>query len=388
MQARDFRSIGRAAQEELRRRALFLIERQGLSQGQAAQMIGVHRQTVNIWLKRYREQGAEGVLDGRRVSPRRGKGILSTDEAQQIRAWIIEQTPDQLGLPFGLWTSRAVRELIERRFGKRLGPTAVQLYLQRWGMTPQRPLVRAKQRHPSAIAAWLETTYPAIAKRAKAMRAVIYWGDETGVSNQDQIGRSYAPKGQTPVVARSAKRITRSMISAVSNRGQMRFMLYEGALNADRFIAFLRRLTKDAGQKVVLIVDNLKVHKAGKVQAWVESHAHEVELFHLPAYAPDHNPSEYLNNGLKQQLRQQPQAGSKEEPVGRTRSVLRAVQRSPERVRAYFRPEPVRYAARCVRDNAGRLVTPARPPDLDRSLVQLQAGSPEPLALALASSMP
>jgi transposase len=345
MEARDFRSIGRAAQEELRRRALFLIERQGLSQGRAAQLVGVHRQTVNAWVKRHRAQGGEGLLDGRRASPRRGKGILSADEAGQIRQWIVEQTPDQLGLPFALWTSRAVRELIARRLEKRLGPTAVQLYLRRWGLTPQKPLVRAKERQPAAIAAWLETTYPAIAKRARAARAVIYWGDETGISNQDQIGRSYAPKGQTPVVARSAKRVTQSMISAVSNRGLMRFMLYEGALNADGFLAFLRRLTKDAGQKVVLIVDNLKAHKAGKVTAWAESHGHEIELCYLPAYAPDHNPSEYLNNDLKQQLRQQPQPGSKEELIGRTRSVLRTVQRSPERVRAYFRPEPVRYAA-------------------------------------------
>ena len=147
------------------------------------------------------------------------------------------------------------------------------------------------------------------------------------------------------MIARTAKRVTRSMIAAVSNRGLVRFMLYEGALNADRFIAFLRRLTKDAGRKVILIVDNLKVHKAGKVTAWVESHAHEIELVYLPSYAPDHDPSEYLNNDLKQQLRQQPQPDTKEELVERTRSVLRVIQRSPERVRAYFRPEPVRYAA-------------------------------------------
>ena len=135
------------------------------------------------------------------------------------------------------------------------------------------------------------------------------------------------------------------MIAAVSNRGLLRFMLYKGALNADGFLAFLRRLTKDAGQKAVLIVDDLKVHKAGKVQAWVESHWHEIELFYLPSYAPDHNPSEYLNNDLKQKLRQQPQSGSKEELTRRARSVLRAIQRSPWRVRAYFKPEPVRYAA-------------------------------------------
>jgi transposase len=135
------------------------------------------------------------------------------------------------------------------------------------------------------------------------------------------------------------------MIAAVSNRGLMRFMLYEGALNADLFLAFLRQLTKDAGRKVILIVDNLKVHKAGKVRAWVASHAHEIELVYLPSYAPDHNPTEYLNNDLKQKLRQRPQASSKEELTKRTRSVLRAIQRSPERIRAYFTPEPVRYAA-------------------------------------------
>ena len=279
------------------------------------------------------------------MSLRRGRGRLTEDEARQVRGWIAEGTPDRLELPFALWTSRAVRELIERRLAKRLGLSTVQLYLKRWGMTPQKPLVRAKERSPVAIAAWLETAYPAIAKRAKAARAVIYWGDETGLSNQDQIGRSWAPRGRTPVVRRSAERITRSMIAAVSNRGLMRFMLYEGALNADLFLAFLRRLTKDAGRKVIVIVDNLKVHKAGKVRAWVASHGHEIELVHLPSYAPDHNPTEYLNNDLKQKLRQRPQAGSKEELTRRTRSVLRAIQRSPERIRAYFTPEPVRYAA-------------------------------------------
>jgi transposase len=345
MDARDFRGIGRPAQEELRRRALFLIEHEGMTQAEAARAVGVYRQTVNVWHKRYRERGEDGLLDGRRVSPRRGKGLLTAEEAGKVRGWIAEATPDVLGLPFALWTSRAVRELVERRLAKRLGLSTVPLYLRRWGMTPQKPLVRAKERSPAAVAAWLERDYPAIARRAKAAGAVIYWGDETGISNQDQIGRSWAPRGQTPVVARTAKRVTRSMIAAVSNRGLMRFMLYEGALNADRFIDFLRRLIKDAGRKVVLVVDNLKVHKAGKVTAWVESHRHEIELVYLPSYAPDHNPSEYLNNDLKQALRRTPQPDGEDELIGNTRSVLRTIQRSSERVRAYFKPEPVRYAA-------------------------------------------
>jgi transposase len=345
MDARDFRGLGRPAQEALRRRALCLVEREGMTQAQAALAVGVHRQTVNIWFKRYRERGEDGVLDGRRVSPRRGKGLLTAEEADQIRGWIAEGAPDGLGLPFALWTSRAVRELVERRLGRRLAPSTVRLYLQRWGMTPQKPLARAEERSPAAIAAWLELGYPAIASRAKARRAVIYWGDETGISNQDQIGRSYAPKGRTPVVRRTAKRITQSMIAAVSNRGLMRFMLHGGALNVGRFLAFLRRLTKDAGRKVVLIVDNLEVHHAGKVTARVASHGHELELCHLPSYAPDHNPDEYLNNDLKRKLRQRPPPGARDELIKSARAVLRTIQRSPERVRAYFTPEPVRYAA-------------------------------------------
>jgi transposase len=345
MEARDFRGLGRAAQEALRRRALFLIEREGMTQAEAARAVGVHRQTVNIWQRRYRERGEAGVLDGRRVSPRRDKGLLTAEEAGQVRGWLTGQTPDQLGLPFALWTARAVRELIERRFAKRLGLSTVRLYLQRWGMTPQKPLVRAKERSPAAIQAWLERDYPAIAKRAKAQQAVIHWGDETGISNQDRIGRSWAPEGKTPVIARTAERITRSMIAAVSNRGLMRFMLHEGALNVGRFLTFLRRLVKDAGRKVFLIVDNLKVHHAAAAKAWVASHSREIELFYLPAYAPDHNPEEYLNGELKRELHQRPQPDGKDELIRNARSVLRAIQRSPERVRAFFAPQPVRYAA-------------------------------------------
>ncbi len=137
--------------------------------------------------------------------------------------------------------------------------------------------------------------------------------------------------------------ISKSMISAVSNRALMRFMLYDGALNVDRFIIFLWRLIKDEKQKVFLIVDNLKVHHAKWVKAWTLSHRHEIELFYLPA--PECNPDEYLNNDVKQKLRQKPQPGTKDELDKNTRAVLRAIQRSSDRVRGYFRPHPVKYAA-------------------------------------------
>ncbi|HET6520765.1 MAG TPA: helix-turn-helix domain-containing protein [Geminicoccaceae bacterium] len=161
MDARDFRGIGRPAREELRRRALVPIEHEGMSRAAAARAVGAHRQTVNVGCRRYRERGEAGVLDGRRVSPRRGEGLLTGDEARRVRGRIADGTPDQLEPPSALGTSRAVRALTERRFGKRLGlSTTVQLYLRRRGMTPRKPLTRAKGRQPAGRSrpGWSGTT--------------------------------------------------------------------------------------------------------------------------------------------------------------------------------------------------------------------------------------
>jgi transposase len=228
MEKRDFRGIGRDAQEVLRVRAIYLVQVLGKTQGDAATAVGTSRQTVNQWLKRHAEAGEAALLDGRRVSSRKGKGILTAAEARRVQAWLRDKCPEQLKLPYALWTAGVVRELIRRRLGKDLGESTVRLYLTRWGFTPQKPLSRATQRSDAAIERWLEREYPKIARRAKREKALIYWGDETGVSNQDQVGRSYAPKGQTPVVHRTAKKISTSMISAVNNRGLMRFMCFKG----------------------------------------------------------------------------------------------------------------------------------------------------------------
>ena len=345
MEKKDFRGLGRDTQEAMRVQAVYLVLQLHKTQAEAAEAVGVSRQTVNQWLRNHASDGEKALLDRRRISPRKGKGLLTAAEARRVQGWIKDKCPEQLKLPYALWTAGVVRELIRRRLGKHLGLSTVQLYLLRWGFTPQKPLSRATQRSDAAIQHWLDREYSKIARRAKREKALIYWGDETGLSNQDQVGRSYAPKGQTPVVRRTAKKISTSMISAVNNRGLMRFMCFKGALNAGLFIVFLSRLIKDAPGKIFLIVDNLRVHKAVKVSQWVAAHKDEIELFFLPPYAPEHNPDEYLNNDLKQQLKNLPRPDSHEELVQSTTSVLRSLQRRPARIRAYFHHKDVRYAA-------------------------------------------
>jgi len=347
MKQKDFRSIGRDAQEVLRERAVYLVLHEGKTQDEASRAVGVHRQVVNRWMQRYGKSGMDGLKDGRRVSSRKGIGILTESEARRVRAWITVKCPDQMQLPFALWTAQAVRELIRRKFSKELGLSTMQLYLKRWGFTSQKPLKRATQRDPQRIKAWLEKDYPKIAARAKREKAAIYWSDETGINNQDQIGKGYAPEGQTPVLHQTAQKFSTSMIAAVSNRGLMRFRLYQGGLNVDIFIDFMKRIVKDAKQKVFLIVDNLRVHHAKKVRAWLaqDDVNKRIEIFYLPPYAPEHNPDEYLNNDLKQQIKNKPRPKDKRELLAATSSILRSIQKKPKRVKSYFRAKHVRYAA-------------------------------------------
>lgn len=344
----DFRNHGVKTQEAFRIRAIHLVFNEGYSQHRAAKAVGVTRQTVNGWVNAYRTSGASSLKDKRTNEHRKSAGILSTDEARKVRNWIKDKNPEQLKLPFVLWTLRAVRDLIKHKFNKEISISAMRNYLNKWGYTPQKPLKRAKQRNPEKIQKWLAEEYPQIASKAKKDDAVILWGDETCIKNHDQIGRSYAPKGKTPVIQQDANKFKTNMISALSNRGDAHFMLYDDNLNARIFMLFIKQLIRQfQGKKIVLIVDNLRVHHAKLVKKFVsrEGIKKYITIEYLPAYAPEHNPDEYLNNDLKQKLRQEAAPKTKEKLKENTKKKLSLITNNPENIRAYFKHKDIKYAA-------------------------------------------
>ncbi len=259
-----------------------------------------------------------------------------------------------MGLPFALWTRDAVGALIERETGVRLSSrSTISSYLRGWGFTPQRARSvpasgpRNAGSRPCSTG-WARTTPPSSgAPRPRTPRSTgaIHWGDETGLSNQANYGRSFAPKGKTPVITRPATRVTTSMISTLTNLGTLRFMVFEGALNAVIFLGFLRRLITGAPRTVFLIVDNLRVHRARLVTAWVQANADRIELFYLPPYAPEHNPDEFLNNDVKQAMARRRIPRTKAAMKSGLRSYMRSLQRRPAKVRAFFQAPSTRYAA-------------------------------------------
>ena len=237
-------------------------------------------------------------------------------------------------------------QLIEQECGLKLGVRTVGKYLARWGFTPQKPIKKAYEQRPEAVKAWLDEHYPAIEAKAKAEGGEIHWGDETALVNTDVRGRSYAPAGETPVAFTvGSTRQKLSMIATVTNRGKARWMIIDEAFNSDKLIEFLEALIKDAGKKVFLILDNLRVHHSKPVKAWLAERKEQIEVFYLPSYSPELNPEERLNADLKQAMGKRVPVRTKAKLRDAANEHMAMLEKSPERVMSYFQDPRVKYAA-------------------------------------------
>jgi transposase len=340
----DMRKLPAAAQEE-RRRQVIGLRQAGLSYAAVAAQVGLTQTGVFDICRRYAERGAAGLKTGPR-GPEPGYGrLLDAAQEAQTCALIRRHTPDELDLPFALWSRAAVRELIRQRFGVRLAVRTTGTYLARWGFTAQKPLRRAYEQDPAAVRRWLRRDYPAIAAQAKAEGGAIFWGDETGLRSDDVRGRSYAPRGRTPEVRVNHRRANLGLISAVTNKGELRWMVLDGAVTAPDLLRFLGRLIRDAGQKVFLILDRLPVHRSAKVRAWLAERQVEIEVFYLPGYSPELNPDEGINGDLKQAVTRKAPARSQTQLKRAILGHMRRLSKSPDRVRSVFRHTTFRYAA-------------------------------------------
>ena len=341
------RKLPAAAQEERRRQVVGLRE-SGLTFVAIAAQAGLTENGVSGICRRYAERGMAG-LASRPRGPAPGSGRFLTGRQEvQIRGLICRHLPDELGLPYALWSRAAVRALVEQRCGGlRMAVRSTGTYLARWGFTAQKPLRRAYEQSADAVRRWLQRDYPAIRIRARREKGTIFWGDETGLRSDDVRGRSFAPRGRTPVVRPSHKRANLGLISAVTNKGELRWMILDGAIKASILIRFLDRLVQEAsgGGKVFLILDNLPVHRARSVQDWLAERKSQIEVFHLPAYSPELNPDEGLNADLKQAATRKPPARSKPELRRTVISHMRSLSKRPDRVRSYFGHRTFRYAA-------------------------------------------
>jgi transposase len=340
---RDARRLAPVVQEELRRRVVAAVK-EGMKQVEAAKVFGVARKTIWMWLTAYDTQGESG-LSVRKRGPKGGGGKLKGWQAAAVSNLIRDHHPEQLKLPFVLWTSGAVQRLIVRKFGVTLSARSVRRYLRSWGFTPQKPVRRAYERNPEAVSRWLREEYPGIRARAKREKGVLYWGDAMGVRSEDQTGRSYAPCGETPVRMGTGKRFGANVFSAITNRGELAFMVFKQTFTDRVFLRFLRRLIKQLSRKVFLIVDRHPVNRSQVVRQWLGRYRQRIEMFFLPAYSPELNPDEMLNHDVKANAAGRRRARNQTELIRALRGYLSRRQAEPTLVKRYFHETSVQYAA-------------------------------------------
>jgi transposase len=342
MRTNDARNLDHATLEAMRERAVRSVQN-GESPEIVARIIGVNRSTMYGWLAQYR-RGGWRALKAKPLFGRPPK--LDGKKLKWIYNTVTQKNPLQLKFAFALWTREMVAKLIKDKFNISLSLVSVGRLLAQLGISCQRPLHQAFERDEALVQQWLKQEYPKIKALARREKAAIYFGDAAHMRSDHHAGRTWGKKGQTPVVLSTGARYRMSLISAVTSRGHMRFMIKEkGGVNADAFIEFLRRLMIGSKNRVFLIVDRGPAHVAKKTKAFVASLGGRLRLFYLPPYSPDRNPDELVWKHLKADTVGRASIVSFNDFKGKVRSSMLSLQRSPAKIRAFFQKPSLRYAA-------------------------------------------
>lgn len=337
----DGRRLTHSELTELRTRGVAAVQG-GESPEAVAKALCISRTTIYDWLALYRSGGWDALKAGKRGGR---KPKLDGKMLQWVYRTVTMGNPLQFKLAFALWTRQMIATLIARQYGIKLSKTSVGRLLEQLGLTAQRPLWRAYQQNPAAVDKWLEEEFPAIKRAAAQCKGEIYFGDEAGIRSDYHCGTTWAPKGRTPVVRTTGARFGCNMISAVSPKGQLRFMVVEGTVGADQFIEFIKRLVHGTKRRIFLIVDGHPTHKAKKVKAFVQSLGGQVSLHLLPGYSPELNPDEWVWRNLKTGFLGKLPHLDKDQMKAQALSHLRGLQKRPELIKSFFLSETTRYAA-------------------------------------------
>ena len=339
MREDDGRKLDHKTLEQLRLRAVRQVE-QGAYPEDVAAGLGMTRAAVYGWLAKYREGGLEALL----AKPVPGRPPrLSGGQLQRLYTLVVGNDPRQLQFAFALWTRAMVRELIGREFGVRLSEVSVGRLLRKLGLSPQRPLYRAYQQNPQAVARWKAETYPQLRAEAAEVGATIYFADEAGVRSDYHAGTTWAPVGRTPVVTTTGDRFAVNLISAVTAKGKLRFAAYDGHLNGPVFIDFCRRLLDDTSGPVFLILDGHPVHRSKAVKQFADSTGGRLRLCFLPGYAPELNPDEWVWKHVKHDRIGRAGVTGQEDLKAKALAALHRLLKLPHLVRGFFQDPSLRY---------------------------------------------
>lgn len=334
----DFRKLTVLQKEEVRINSVRRVIRKKESPEKVAEEYGYHRSNIYRWIQIYRKKGYEG-LKARKPTGRPRE--LTAKEIRRLKNYL-SKDPRQLKFHFGLWTIKMVQKLIKDKFGKDYGISGIHNLLKGLGYSYQKPLLRASQRNPEAIAKWKKEEYPKIKAEARREKRNIYFSDESGFQSIHNKVKTWGKKGKRPIVEHTGRRFSKGVVSALTPQGKFRFMQYDGGMNSKLFIKFLDRLQVGEKKNITLIVDGLPVHKSKAVKEYIEKTEGKIKMYLLPGYSPELNPDELVWSAAKSYVSKR-LVGSKQELESHIATFLHSIQKRKDFVRKLFEHPDVAY---------------------------------------------
>ena len=336
----DGRKLSHSQNEYIRIQSVKLVRIEHKSPEVVIKQFGLHRANIYKWLAIYDAYGFDGLKSTKAKGP---TPKLTQKQEQQLGKMLVKN-PLQLEFEYALWTIEMITELISRKFSVSYSKVQVGRLMKKLGLSRQRPLERANQQDPKKVEEWLQNQYPSIKKEARKEKREIYFSDEAGFHATAQYGSTWAPKGETPIIKTSGKREKVNVISAINNKGKLRFMLYENGFNSAVFVQFLKRLLHNQKSPVTLIVDGHKSHFTKDVKQYITTTKGKLKLYQLPPYSPELNPDELVWNNAKQKVAKQKHTPSKKTFKEKVKTVMDEIQKNTKLTKAFFCEPNVAYA--------------------------------------------
>ncbi|HWE62049.1 MAG TPA: IS630 family transposase [Chloroflexota bacterium] len=276
-----------AACWEWRRLRALHLKQHGWKQHDIAAALAVSEAAVSRWLATARG-GDAAALRARRRS---GAPSRLTPAQHALIPELLWHGAEAYGFRGEVWTCARVAAVLAQECGVAYSKSHVSRVLRQLGWTPQLPISRARQRDEAAIACWRGEAWPQLRAQATRERRTLVFVDEAGFYLLPGMVKTYAPKGQTPVIAAWQTHDHVSVMGGLTPEGRLSVLVRQQALTGLHTIAFLEHLLRCAGPRLLVIWDGSPIHRRSEVQDFLASApGRGIVVAPLPGYAPDLNP--------------------------------------------------------------------------------------------------
>jgi len=332
MKKGDGRTHSHEFLEGCRIRAIELYKK-GEKINEISYFLGFHRGVVSKWISLFKKEGKKALLSKKANRP---KFKLSEKEIKEIIALLYDDATIY-GFENPLWNCKMVQQIIFKRTNKKIHTTNIMRLFRKLNLSPQKPERISSQKNRKAVKRWLREEWPKIEKHRRRWQAMLYFQDESGISLIPVLGRTWAPKGKTPKVLVTGKRGGFCVTSAISPAGKLIFRIEKGRVNAKKHIEFLKKILKQhPNRKIIVIEDSAPVHKAKKIERFVEQNKKKLAIYKLPPYCPELNPTEHVWAYLKAHELKTHQAQNTEELKHLVKRKMQSIQMKKQLIHSFF----------------------------------------------------